>query len=353
LNAPLAERCDLVFNRSHLLCPFPVIGLLGTASSHHGLISMTVCIAALSQGPIIFCAADRMVTADDQYEPPQPKMSRVSDTIWLMPSGDLSLHSELVEALRVEMEEWFKSTGLKPELAHCAEEYAKLYSKRLSKEWELRHLMPQGLSVSSFHTSGLDVETRSRLSMKLDDKLLPSVSAIFFGSDGRGFGVWNVENNSFYNETATGFSVIGSGARHAYTQLRISKQSIFTPPTDTLWNVYFAKRRAEIAPYVGSKATDVFFYTGAPGAVMERVGDDIFARMEELYRSIEQAEQSAQAQARADLSDLILKRQVTPPSPEMAAINDPQNPQPISNAKSEESKATEINGRVDPDRKTI
>ena len=62
---------------------------------------MTVCIAAIcDEGTMVAGASDRMITAADiEFEPPQPKIWPLTNSIIAMYSGDTSFLTEVLQGV--------------------------------------------------------------------------------------------------------------------------------------------------------------------------------------------------------------------------------------------------------------
>src|SRR5215207_7140862 len=64
-------------------------------------------------------------------------------------------------------------------------------------------------------------------------------------------------------EDVVGFASVGSGSRHAESQMMLARHAWNADLDPTLLTTYLAKKRAEVAPGVGTE-TDMFMITG-PG----------------------------------------------------------------------------------------
>lgn len=61
---------------------------------------MTVCVAAMCDTNVIIGASDRMLTAGDiQFEPQQPKIIPLSNSVVVMIAGDSSLQAQIMQKI--------------------------------------------------------------------------------------------------------------------------------------------------------------------------------------------------------------------------------------------------------------
>jgi hypothetical protein len=79
---------------------------------------------------------------------------------------------------------------------------------------------------------------------------------------------------------STGFATIGSGALHAAVRLSLGQHTPGASLPETVYNVYEAKRAAEVSPGVG-KITDMTILTS--GKIVP-VGDEIFELLDTFHK---------------------------------------------------------------------
>ena len=120
---------------------------------------------------------------------------------------------------------------------------------------------------------------------------LPSTSCIIAGIDRTGAHIWVVTDGIPSCHDAFGYAVIGSGQRHADSQMVSGKHSPAKSPPETLVLVHMAKKRAEVTPSVGV-ATDIL--TMGPnlgeGGQLE---DHLLAKLDDNFAALQMAESSA------------------------------------------------------------
>ena len=62
---------------------------------------MTVCVAAICEGGVIFGLSDRMLTAGDvQFQPQSSKIWELTNSIVMMTAGDIALQTEIFSAIK-------------------------------------------------------------------------------------------------------------------------------------------------------------------------------------------------------------------------------------------------------------
>lgn len=273
---------------------------------------MTICIAAVATTTegyqFVLCAADRKITiGDTEYEPNFPnKFFLISNSIILMPSGDYSLHAAMVGDLQEEMRAFHKANpGVWPNVENFADRYRAIYANRKRRRWEQETLFPEGLSLETFHTSNLSEETKARLIKGIRDDLLPPVSAIIAGIDEGGAHIWTTsDDDDPQPQMPLGYAAVGMGSHHAETQYRLARYSPYTNPNDALWMIYLAKKRSEVAPSVGSKATDIYVLGPSLGS-HSSIPEEHIGFLNKGFKSIERAERRAHDNVKGKLGAFI------------------------------------------------
>jgi hypothetical protein len=195
---------------------------------------MTVCIAAIGKhgeegDPIVFGAADRMITMHDvEYE---PRITGTEDNckIWypspyfvFLMAGDLGVQMEMKYAIKAVMGKNKKD-----------------YMLREIVEWY--------------------IECHDKLK-KSRGSALPVFETIITGIDDDGAHIYRV-GNEFINPVtccdAQGFAAIGLGSGHAQLEFMADQHNPSVNYSTVMLTTHSAKKRAEIAPGVG-KQTDMF-----------------------------------------------------------------------------------------------
>lgn len=268
------------------------------------VIPVTVCVAAICDNSTIIGASDRMLTAGNvQFEPTFPKIYSFTSSITAMVSGDMTLQSELISDMYSHINsmliaqpppDWFNVKDI-------AYLYAEFYSSLKSKRAERDYLIPVSLTRETF------IIRQNELSPGLIDKLtkelinydLPSSSAIFAGIDKTGPHLYIVHNGEVSCQDAVGFASIGAGWYHANSHLMFARYARNQSMSRALLLTYTAKKRAEVAPGVGSD-TDMFMIGPTLGSSIT-IKSEIVGDLQKMYvasvKSHEKADKIAERKA--------------------------------------------------------
>ena len=200
----------------------------------------------------------------------------------------MPLQSEIIQAALAEISEKIQqdpSTWLTIKL--MAEVYKSHLDAAVRARAERRVLAPFGLTVAMFlarQPEFSDVFIRD-ISKELLNYDGPDVAGIVCGIDTSGPHIFVVDNNSFSCRDHVGFAAIGAGYWHANSQMMGFSHSPQSSLADTLLNVFFAKKRAEIAPGVG-RATDMYIVTalGSSSTLRDTVAQELEKRYAEERR---------------------------------------------------------------------
>ena len=247
---------------------------------------MTVCIAALCNwlypnkeiGRAVITAADRMLTSGDvEYEPPQFKTCFLAPKINILVAGDMVVHTEALLATH-------RRIAVSP--SDDVENAARIYASCVQDVRERRaadlYLRALGLDQLSFlqqqkqMNQQLVFDLASQLqAYELDVEALVvgcdgNISAHIFHVDGLGIVTCHDDIN---------FAAIGLGREHAKSFFMASKYPKILSYSQALPVIFVAKKRAEIAPGVGTK-TDYFLITRFG---VEKVHDAFIKVMEPQY----------------------------------------------------------------------
>lgn len=224
---------------------------------------MTVCIAARTEGMILLIS-DRMITAGDiEFEPPSFKIQQLTTSISMMYSGDSALFSEIVQNLIADVRD---RVAAEPDNWLRVGDVARLYLKHWNevrmRRAELEIFFPLGMTRKEFaeSTTKISPEVLDRIMNKLSGFSMSGLEVIIAGVDQR-LGcplpsIYHIADDALMCMDQTAFVAIGSGARHAESQLMVAKYFWGVPNGDALLLTYSAKRSSEVAPGVG-RETDI------------------------------------------------------------------------------------------------
>lgn len=266
---------------------------------------MTVCAAAITRSTVIG-ASDRMLTSgtgDIEFEPSISKIHKFQENICIMIAGDITLQTEILYRV---MATFPTLPEIKWEVKEIAEAYYKAFQESRAKMAERAILNPVGLE------SAADVFLRGDLGMRLASDLLnfkvPFIEAIVTGYDTSGAHIYQINNNGVACQDWVGFASIGGGAGHSNSQFMFAGHNRSCAIPETLMLVYSAKKRAEIAPGVGSE-TDMFFID-PPGKCFD-VGEHVLDKLEHCYQGIRKSADDARKAANGEINKFIAEIQAT------------------------------------------
>ena len=312
---------------------------------------MTVCIATISNAGHIVGASDRMLTVGGliSFAPPLSKVDQITSSIAVLYAGDTAMHAEVMARLHPQVTEQIDmQPGQWIRVLWAATRYQDTYLYVREQRAVASVLAPLGLTLESFQTRSAQmspqlVETiRRQLADFAANPPGSGVSAIVAGVDSAGAFLFRIDNGALSDESKVGFVTVGNGGVNADYELMLAAYSPRKSPDEALIHTYVAKRRAEVAPYVGPE-TDMFVIGPNPGT-FARLPDDWLASLDPIYRRMRDAEARGFKRATMDTQKLLdrvtaemaktaLPAQATPeplaaasPEPPPALGSAPQSP---------------------------
>jgi hypothetical protein len=269
---------------------------------------VTVCVAAIcSSGDIIYGASDRMITAGDiQFEPQQPKVYPISNSIVAQVAGDASIQAQIMQKVvadvgkRIDTDRanWWNVRDVAELYRHYYEELRLMYA-------EHDVLAPLNLDRNTWLTK--QNEMNSELVRKIATELInydwQDTAAIFSGVDTSRAHIYVVRKGVISCQDLVGFAAIGAGEWHANSQIMFAGHSKYKPIPDTLLLVYSAKKRGEVAPGVG-KATDMFSIGPRLGSYAN-IAEEIIQSLEKIYCAEQKRHQKAAEKAIVEVNQYV------------------------------------------------
>jgi 20S proteasome alpha/beta subunit len=249
---------------------------------------MTICIGALCSNKAgeankaIVVASDRMVTLGHltEFEHEAPKIAPVRDKVVALMAGDAFRASQLIREIVA------CTPPEAPQVSAVAKAAATKYTELRLRQIDIDIFQPRGLSRVQFYGGQIGALTQQlqNLGFQIDQQVTTfnfNVELLIAGVDDSGaqlFAVGNPGGNQT-NLQQIGYHAIGSGQLHAMQSLigfgHIGSKTI----EETLFAVYVAKRRAEVAPGVGTE-TDLEIIT-TDG--IEKIKKPILEKLNEFY----------------------------------------------------------------------
>ena len=279
-------------------------------SSHKGAFKpVTVCVAAIADEGFIVGASDRRITSGDvQYDPDEPKIYPLTNSIVVMMAGEMTLHSEVyeqvyrdvVERIEFDPDNWWS-------VKDVAKLYCDYYCKLQEEEAERKFLRPRGLTVETFTARQREMlpEEVQRLGEKVNNYDPGEFEAIVAGIDATGPHIWRVKSEETHCQNRIGFAAIGDGAARVELEFMLAGHARHKPFSDTLHLTYIAKRRSEIAAGVGPD-TDMFFI-GSQVGTFKWVGDHVLEVLDKTYKKIRQKEARIIADSRKWMDENVTR----------------------------------------------
>ncbi len=267
-------------------------------------LDMTIGIGAIcswSGNFLLLGVSDRMLTArDTTFEPPQTKVASVTDRIAILVSGPAAAYSTIVQDVMAEVQKQ-KTTAVRDVANICAKAFA---SYRLA-ESEAVVLAPLGLSLKDYiaqrnahHYYSLRDELRQ---YDIDTEL------IVMGIDSLGCHLYLIHHPGIAQcNDDVGFVAIGSGGRHANLRFMEAKYTNRRPLEEALFLAYAAKRRAEVAPFVGRHTDMLVIDTASTPPILQLAwGSPLLDQLGAIYETSVGEKKEADSRAFAEFKTLL------------------------------------------------
>ena len=219
---------------------------------------MTVCISSIgrydSGEEVIVLGADKMLTnsyLEAQFEHPISKYKQIGNRYVCMLAGNPLIFDEIIKVVSINDEY--------DEAMHKIQQnLLEMYYKRIEREL---------LNTYKLTWSFVEEALKSQIENQYMDELMKKILEYNLGTDIMLTGFSGKESMiSTISEARTdqfreiGFAVIGSGYTEATNTLLFQRQSRDTLLQETIYNVYKAKRNAEVSSGVG-KESDFLIHT--------------------------------------------------------------------------------------------
>lgn len=297
---------------------------------------MTVCVAAICESGTILTASDRMITSQDvQFEPEYQKWVGLTNSIVAMVAGDSILQTEIIRLLLPEIgrritanpAEWLN-------VRDAAILYTNYYNEIRQRRVETNILAPLFLDRQIFISRQQEMlpEFVREIGATLLSFEMPEIWTIIAGVDTSGPHIYVIRNADIYCYDAIGFAAIGIGQGHANSQFMLARHTTIRPLPQTLLLTYTAKKRAEVAPGVGTD-TDMNMVGPQLGSLTP-IGQHVQQELEKEYQKIRDGENRLTTEAEErivryveELTEAaIAQAQTASPSPEPPEESDAGDP---------------------------
>jgi ATP-dependent protease HslVU (ClpYQ) peptidase subunit len=253
---------------------------------------VTLCMAAICSdskaGPLAVVAADRMVTLGNfiEFEHTVPKMAPSTPFSVAMIAGDTLLGTSLARNVAGEF------VGAAPNTGDVAARLALRYVEMRRGELEHQILSLRGLDLQSYY--GGQQSLNGNITAMLDNQMAQfnlGIELLVAGVDAGGAHIYSIENpgQPERQHDVIGYAAIGSGGIHALQAMIGFRHSPTTPLKETVFQVYAAKRRAEVAPGVGID-TDMAIISSNGTAILDEA---TLKKLKEMYHHYGETTESA------------------------------------------------------------
>lgn len=215
---------------------------------------MTICIGALcDEGQGVVACADHMVTGGDvQFEQAGSKITKLTDRCIALTSGPALTHTDVFDRVRMAIR-----SQADPSIRQVVEEVKKAYSATRNERAEEKYLRPLGLSLQTYLQAGSDLVFQ--LGRQITEFRL-GLSIVIAGVDHTRGHLYIVKDPGTAEcFDGLGFVTIGSGSRHAEATFIAHSYSRGFTVVEAAFVAFEARRRAESAPGVGNRLTDLIY----------------------------------------------------------------------------------------------
>ncbi len=240
---------------------------------------MTICIGALcSDGQSVVACADHMITGGDvQFEQASSKITNLSKRCVALTAGPALTHTQVFD-LAVG-----RIGGLaEPSIRQIVEQVKSAFAEVRNERAEEQFLRPLGLNYQSYlqAQSVLAPDTAFNLNRQITGFEL-GLHIVIAGVDITGGHLYEVADPGTAEcFDALGFITIGSGQRHAEAAFIAHSYTQAYSVGEAAFIAFEARRRAEAAPGVGSRLTDLIYI----GKEIVPFNDEVMESFHKAYK---------------------------------------------------------------------
>ncbi|MCL0057601.1 hypothetical protein M1N58_00150 [Dehalococcoidales bacterium] len=273
---------------------------------------MTICIVALcDERQQALAVSDRMITASDvEFEQDaSSKIEELTSNCVALTSGSALAHTELFDITLAEL-----IGKPKPPIQEIVNVLKSKYADLRLKKAEEQFFKPLGITVSDFlkNQQSLHSTMVARLSRSLEEATYGGgggLQVLLAGVDSAGAHVYYIADPGASEcFDALGFCAIGSGRRHAESRLIAMGYVPSWPLKKVVYALYDAKKKAEIAPGVGARFTDIAVIT--KNQEIKHLGTGDLSELQQVYEVAVQGEHLRQASVIEQIDKLSILEEV-------------------------------------------
>ena len=260
---------------------------------------MTICIAAsCADGRAVVVASDRMLSAPFltvEFDHQDTKIDQISDNCVALSSGDaLCVQDVLVGGFGA------ASQLQNPSIKILAEQIKLQFCEIRKQRVNDIILGPRGIDFDSFYQGGMITRFPQDLAMLLDSQIQMhqlGTTILIAGVDDSGAQIYCIDDpGKIACFDRVGYHAIGSGHRHAVLKMVALNQHQSTSINETVFNVFCAKRIAELAPGVGQTTSIKIVSREGTNSVEQKVLEGLDPAYKEQANPISKTVREAIAQ---------------------------------------------------------
>jgi hypothetical protein len=267
-----------------------------------------------------------MITwGDMQFQPPTPKLVILTSSIAAMTSGDAALLREISTGVQAEVQaailadpnNWLN-------VFDVAQMFVRHRNEAKLRRAEASLLGPLGLNRWAFlhGQHGLAADLARTIATDMVQFPLPPTGFLITGVDTTGAHIYTVNDGALSCNDAMAFAAIGIGSRHAESHFMLAQHGCHRTLSETLLQIHVAKKRAEIAPGVGTD-TDLFSIGPVLGT-FSVLHESVTQRLDTEYEQLVDEERAARDAAKLRVDQYVDDLRQAPaatqqPDPELVA----------------------------------
>ena len=243
---------------------------------------MTICIAVLCENnQAVVIASDRMITAGFlamEFEHSRSKIDQITPAVVGLTAGDALANTELFRECKATIQQ-LQSPSVQLIVDRIKSQFVILRQQRAEDSF----LRPRGITFEEFYKKGGIQRIPPDLAMVLDREIMHSafpLNLVVAGVDASGAHIYGVRDPGIVScYDSLGFHAVGSGESHALLTLIGLGQNTTDDIKKSVYQIYEAKRKAEVAQGVG-RDTDVGIINAAGLRVLS---EDEMASLSRIY----------------------------------------------------------------------
>lgn len=216
---------------------------------------MTICISLICDENTLIVSSDKKITATYppiEFEQEKTKLEELSSTCIALTAGDALDHIDLFREVKSEIK-----SLIKPEISLIVEKIKDSFVKLRRKRGEELYLKPLSLSFETFYAGlkSLPPEITFPILKRIEQENV-ELHILVCGLDEGGPHIYRIFDPGISKcFDSLGFNAVGSGEMHAISYMISKKCSPSMKLNEAVYNLFVAKKKAEVAPGVGESTS--------------------------------------------------------------------------------------------------